>query len=245
MICTKCGENKQVSEFYTRANGNPANPCKQCKNANKKERRKDPAIRKKESEYVQAYKKTSKGRLSVERYNKSRRKYTDEEHEQMKADRLKARDDEKRQRANDWQLKIKEERDRKTSITEKSCRQCGKTLPIDHFYRYKSGLTKLDCKECMIDNWRIRDASSERKQWRNDYRKEHGRRESPEHVMAWSLTQRAIRSKKLIRPTACPKCGSTKNIQAHHEDYSKPLDIMWLCQLCHKDHHQKKKASTL
>ncbi len=36
----------------------------------------------------------------------------------------------------------------------------------------------------------------------------------------------------------CEKCGSTK-VQAHHEDYNKPLEVHWLCKLHHLRHHGK------
>ncbi len=51
----------------------------------------------------------------------------------------------------------------------------------------------------------------------------------------------AIKKGILTRPSSCSKCGSPDKklrdgrtaIQAHHEDYSKPLDVEWLCVRCH------------
>ena len=240
MICTKCNEDKLVSEFYTRATGTPCNPCKACRYESKLERIKDPEYRKKHNERVQAYKKTDKGKASVKRHRMKRRMYTDEEHKQMKDERIRIREEEKQQRANEWQTKLKDERERKLSVTEKVCRQCGDTLHINCFYKYPNGMPRLDCKECLSGIFKIRDATRERKEWRNNYRKEHGRGESEEHRKAWSLVASAEASGKLIRPSTCPQCGSTKHIQAHHPDYSKPLNVVWLCQLCHKKLHQHK-----
>lgn len=46
----------------------------------------------------------------------------------------------------------------------------------------------------------------------------------------------AIRDGKLIRQP-CEVCGSAK-AQAHHDDYSKPLDVRWLCSTHHSEWHK-------
>lgn len=45
----------------------------------------------------------------------------------------------------------------------------------------------------------------------------------------------AVRKGTLIRKP-CEKCGSLDS-EAHHDDYSNPLDVRWLCDTHHKDHH--------
>jgi ribosomal protein S27AE len=40
--------------------------------------------------------------------------------------------------------------------------------------------------------------------------------------------------------TPCIRCGEEKSL-AHHEDYDKPLEVMWLCQPCHKQRHKELK----
>ena len=54
------------------------------------------------------------------------------------------------------------------------------------------------------------------------------------HKIVWS----AIKNKKLDR-MPCVICGR-KDAHAHHEDYSKPFDIVWLCQLHHNQYHSGK-----
>jgi hypothetical protein len=49
-------------------------------------------------------------------------------------------------------------------------------------------------------------------------------------------TGNAIRDGKLIKGD-CEVCGTTENIVAHHCDYDKPLDVMWLCSQHHSDWH--------
>ena len=41
----------------------------------------------------------------------------------------------------------------------------------------------------------------------------------------------------------CENCGEEK-VQMHHEDYSKPLHVTWLCKRCHVKHHLKQKKVT-
>jgi hypothetical protein len=43
------------------------------------------------------------------------------------------------------------------------------------------------------------------------------------------------RGKIIIAP--CEVCGIQKNIEMHHDDYSKPLSIRWLCKKHHTEHH--------
>jgi hypothetical protein len=51
---------------------------------------------------------------------------------------------------------------------------------------------------------------------------------------------RAVASGKLIR-LPCERCGRTDHIHAHHEDYDKPLEVVWLCPVCHKARHAEMK----
>lgn len=46
--------------------------------------------------------------------------------------------------------------------------------------------------------------------------------------------RKAIKKGLLTRPDTCEWCGKKhKNIDAAHHDYSKPLDVKWLCRRCH------------
>lgn len=56
----------------------------------------------------------------------------------------------------------------------------------------------------------------------------------PEKNKARVALGTAIRYGKIIRPTICEGCKKpNKRIEGHHEDYSKPLDVDWLCKKCH------------
>ena len=53
---------------------------------------------------------------------------------------------------------------------------------------------------------------------------------------ARAAVRRALRSGELVRES-CRFCGAVHNIDAHHEDYSNPLEVWWLCRSCHKRRH--------
>jgi len=47
-----------------------------------------------------------------------------------------------------------------------------------------------------------------------------------------------IKQGRLIRPKECSECGREhRRIHGHHEDYEKPLEVIWLCPPCHFARH--------
>jgi hypothetical protein len=40
-----------------------------------------------------------------------------------------------------------------------------------------------------------------------------------------------------VQKSFCFKCDAPI-AEAHHNDYSKPLEIVWLCRKCHLEHHR-------
>lgn len=61
----------------------------------------------------------------------------------------------------------------------------------------------------------------------------------PHKRKARNAVNNALRDGKLKRGP-CEVCGS-KKVTAHHEDYSKPLQVRWLCPLHHAAEHRKYK----
>lgn len=55
------------------------------------------------------------------------------------------------------------------------------------------------------------------------------------YTMSHSAVARAVKNGVLIRKPCC-MCGSIMSV-AHHDDYSMPLDVMWLCTIHHKSRH--------
>lgn len=62
--------------------------------------------------------------------------------------------------------------------------------------------------------------------------------EQERHSAVNKLNQ-AIRVGKIKRAKACSQCGRVGTIHAHHDDYSKPLDVRFLCVSCHQKWHTK------
>lgn len=62
---------------------------------------------------------------------------------------------------------------------------------------------------------------------------------NPEKRHAHSKVNYALRKGILIK-SPCVKCGN-ENVQAHHSDYSQPLNVTWLCAKCHGLEHREEK----
>jgi len=56
------------------------------------------------------------------------------------------------------------------------------------------------------------------------------------HEARWKA-RRAIAAGRLVR-RPCEVCGAPK-VDAHHDDYSRPLEVRWLCRTHHREHHAK------
>jgi hypothetical protein len=64
-------------------------------------------------------------------------------------------------------------------------------------------------------------------------------RNNPEKIRAQRKVRKAILSGKIFRSETCNICKIICKTHAHHEDYNKPLEIIWMCPKCHLYHHQK------
>ena len=130
----------------------------------------------------------------------------------------------------------------------KTCFKCERILPLEKFHRHPrmadGHLGK--CKACAC-----RDARESRRARPEHYkaydkardmlshRVEKRRRyywENPEKSKARNAAGNAMRDGKLIRQP-CEVCGNPKS-HGHHPDYSRPLDVRWLCSCHHADVHQ-------
>lgn len=133
----------------------------------------------------------------------------------------------------------------------KTCFKCNTTQTIDNFYKHPMmgdgylGKCKTCNKQDVKDNYAKRRAQyseyearrnqdPDRKQRKRDYENKH-RERNPDKAKARYVVGNAVRDGRLER-LPCEVCGDPKS-QGHHDDYSKPLDVRWLCFTHHREHH--------
>jgi hypothetical protein len=63
---------------------------------------------------------------------------------------------------------------------------------------------------------------------------------NPEKHLAHYTLQNAVQSGRVVRPDTC-RCGNP-NPEGHHEDYSRPLMVSWLCSKCHHELHKSRRG---
>lgn len=129
----------------------------------------------------------------------------------------------------------------------KQCNKCNEEKSLNDFYKY-GGRISGACKDCtkrgVRKNRVLRfEQYSLYEKSRYDSRKEkltanakRWREKNPEAYRAQTAVGNAVRDGRLIKQP-CFFCSSDKNIHAHHNDYSKPLDVIWLCAKCHHRAH--------
>lgn len=149
----------------------------------------------------------------------------------------------------------------------KFCPSCKESKSPDLFYRDKGRGDGRDvyCKVCAnIKRTAKRNANREKyKAYRREFsrrpesrekkraythKKKESRVKRPARNNTWGIRNRfqrrchdkvayAVTSGVLSIPEGCERCQSRAKVVAHHDDYRKPLDVMWLCRDCHGIRH--------
>ena len=148
------------------------------------------------------------------------------------------------------------------------CSHCRMAQPLDQFWRDKStqdGLA-LQCKLCkgasiaayygahseavLARQKTYRDNHLERtrvsfRTWLENNRQRFNdicretRARHPERHHARVAVGRAVKLGLLLKPSVCSHCQQTVPVEAHHQDYSQPLAVIWLCRPCHRKQDAK------
>ena len=137
------------------------------------------------------------------------------------------------------------------TTTKKTCFKCKSTLPITEFYKHSQmGDGHLNkCKLCTrLDAIKNRAANRDyyveydKNRSKLEHRKDNAKKQIikwkdayPERRKAQNLIAREIK-KGTIKKMHCFTCGAEKT-EAHHPDYSRPFDVVWLCSHHHKLAH--------
>ena len=148
----------------------------------------------------------------------------------------------------------------------KTCVTCQNLKPTAEFYPHPFTADKLlaKCKEChkasvsqrrleRLDYYReydrLRSNLPHRIEARAQYAKTvNGIEKSNAAKLRWTIknsnrkaasqmVNNALKSGR-IKKSPCEVCGSTYRIHGHHEDYSKPLEVRWLCPKHHREVHK-------
>lgn len=115
------------------------------------------------------------------------------------------------------------------------CKRCKQKLYTREWYRRKS----------MADRraWMGRKDPERRRANNTANRYRHaGEPEEMVKRRARMAAKNAVRDGRLIR-RPCEDCGA-EPAQGHHEDYSKPLEVRWLCVRCHSARHNPEAIPT-
>lgn len=131
----------------------------------------------------------------------------------------------------------------------KKCFRCGQEKELAEFYRHPQMADGYlgKCKECTKCD--VRENYEKRREYyleydRRRYKENPGRREGikgsqkchPKHEWARKTLRNAIARGKMHKKP-CEVCGESK-VDAHHSDYSKPLQVHWLCRKHHMEYHR-------
>ena len=133
----------------------------------------------------------------------------------------------------------------------KTCGTCKIEKDSSCFHKRSASSDGLasKCKDCQreYDSARLRDPR--RMKMRSDYQKtDRGMAAHKAATKRWVerntikrsahiLTGNAIRDGRLIKGI-CEVCGSSV-VHAHHDDYSRPLSVRWLCDEHHNQWHRE------
>jgi hypothetical protein len=154
----------------------------------------------------------------------------------------------------------------------KECSKCGIEKPLDHFKTIKkTGKLCSWCYFCSNECTKKWKENNKARiiQWRKQYNKDNAdvlskkskqyysenkermldyfRKYHKENNQAQIARHKILNRKEhwgLIPPSECSGCGDVGRVEAHHDDYNKPLEVRWLCRSCHKQfHHELKKGA--
>lgn len=138
-------------------------------------------------------------------------------------------------------------------VTMKLCARCKEEKPRSTFHKMTRALDGLQpwCKTCGRDGNRkyfrenpekVAEYNRRTKEKFPDLRRQRDANRKKQ-LMAYRAVQTAVRNGTLVRSERCSACKKKREVEAHHENYDKRLDVIWLCHECHGKVHWKEKQT--
>lgn len=140
-------------------------------------------------------------------------------------------------------------------VIQRRCCTCNKWKTSDFFCpsNWNNGGNCRSCNNKRNKEWRINNSEQYRNEnslyqkayYKNNkdkiLKKKRNYIENNQIVIhAAAILNNAVSRGKIVRPDKCSICGcSNRKIMGHHDDYSKPLKVRWVCQSCHQYIHER------
>ena len=136
-------------------------------------------------------------------------------------------------------------------MDKKFCNKCKKEKLRSEFNKCSSITDGLQhqCKECRAEIQREYRKTQKGKDRDSRYNSSKKHKDACYRYWAkrplaqkanYSITN-AVRDGRIIKPDNCESCGKKCNPEGHHDDYSEPMNVRWLCTKCHKQWHMNNK----
>lgn len=118
----------------------------------------------------------------------------------------------------------------------KQCSKCKIQKALEEFYlkgiRRNKQRYRSDCKDCFRVFHKKYGIGRFKKYVMNN----------PDKYKAHIKLRSAVSRGSILKPSNCQICSilcSKPSLQAHHNNYDRPLDVIWVCPRCHNDIHRK------
>lgn len=120
-----------------------------------------------------------------------------------------------------------------------ACVVCGTDYTVTSERRaIKNSHKCVECRRGYIRIWRRARLSTDQV-WRAELaaKARRDRVDPNQRLQIWARRQvKWALSHGLLSDAPCERCGDIRT-EAHHDDYRRPLDVRWLCVMCHTAHH--------
>jgi len=128
---------------------------------------------------------------------------------------------------------------------ENSCKPCRLDRMAKHYIENSEEVLERQAKwrseniNLVRERSRARSAKYNKanKEKMSEYKRKQ-RQQHPQRYKAQCMANNAVQAGK-IKLQPCEKCGSESSVEKHHDDYSLPLSVRFLCCICHSAWHKE------